>query len=101
MLKKRAIHLFDISLAWHLSHLKKKKKEKEKTWKSTSNTKIGTLKIDLFEMRLDLSYSTNVQYLDNKFSCGKKAKGNFNTLRRLYKYVEKSIGFKAERVLMI
>ena len=94
------------SFVWHLIGLasqspEKKKKEKENTWKSTSNTKIGTLKIDLFEMRLDLSYSTNVQYLDNKFSCGKKAKGNFNTLRRLYKYVEKSIGFKAERVLMI
>ena len=95
------------SFVWHLIGLasqspeKKKKKEKEKTWKSASNTKTGTLKIDFFGMRLDLSYSTNVQYLNNKFSCGKKAKGNFNTLRRLYRYVKKSTGFKAERVLMI
>lgn len=66
------------------------------------NTKNGNLKIDLFGMRLDLCYSTNVQYLDNKFSCGKKAKGNLlKTLRRLYKYVEISTGFKAERILMI
>ena len=70
------------SFVWYLIGMASQLWKNEKAKKSF-NTKNGCLKNYLSEMCLDSSYSTNVPCLENKFSCGKKAKGNFECSKML------------------